>query len=321
MASASAKLLHWFFDLIDIKYVCNDIGGITLSLPEVQKRGPARPNLYWRCQFDFQEFLVAGYPVFEAKPRLKSSTQNCKNHILFIHGGGYIWDLLSLHWRIISFLIEKTGASVTIPVYPLVPEHSWCAMHHMIKMTYLWMLNRYPHEKISIVGDSAGGGLSLALTQSFKKEGIVMPDKLVLFSPWLDISLSDPRQNEIESRDPLLNREGMLAIGKVYADGLPLNDPRISPLFGNMKNLPPIAVFSGTRDILNVDAHRLKTRIEKVGGKISFFEYPDMMHDWMGMPIPEAKKALEQAAIFLKKDINPDSLDVVSDAFYRREIF
>ena len=150
---------------------------------------------------------------------------------------------------------------------------------------------------ITIMGDSAGGGIALAVTMALRDDARPMPGSLVLFSPWLDVTLSDPEQRALAPRDPILAPPGLLAAGRAYANGVSPQDSRVSPLFGSFDGLPPVAILSGTRDLLNSDARRVARRAP---GVVQMFEYPDMPHVWVGLPIPEAHQALQQAANFVK---------------------
>ena len=121
----------------------------------------------------------------------------------------------------------------------------------------------------------------------------------MLYSPWLDATASDEGQAPIEPKDRMLAIAGLKACGSRYAGDLPLTDPRLSPLFGPLDGLPPIAIFAGTHDILLPDARRLVEKLTALGAKPLYREYEKMFHDWMLFPIPEGRQALDETAAFL----------------------
>ena len=109
-------------------------------------------------------------------------------------------------------------------------------------------------------------------------------------SSWLDVTLEDPRIKAIDPKDPILNIDALKKAGKLYQGALDLKDPKLSPLYGDLKNLPPVTVFSGTHDLLYPDTLRL---IEALDGNIKTHIYEEMIHVWMLFNLPESKKALE----------------------------
>ena len=141
------------------------------------------------------------------------------------------------------------------------------------------------------MGDSAGGGLALALSLDIKnQEGFVKPYKIILLSPWLDITQSNQEILAIEKKDKMLKVKNLNFTGKLYAGTLDTKDYRVSPIYGNLADLSPVSIFAGTNDILFPDAKKLKNLLEENNIITHFFEYPSMFHDWMFAPfIREAK--------------------------------
>ena len=222
-------------------------------------------------------------------------------HLMYLHGGGYVMDIAAVHWDAVAWLCEELGASATVPIYPLAPEvtaeQTLAAMHAL----YGEVAERYGAENVTVMGDSAGGGMSLALAQVLAAKGENQPASLVLFSPWVDATASGEGQREIEPRDRMLAVAGLEACGKLYAGDLPLDDHRVSPLFGTLEGLPPMAIFSGTSDILLVDGRRLAKRLEDEGGNDYIYrEYERMFHVWMLLPVPEGRQALRETADFIR---------------------
>ena len=166
----------------------------------------------------------------------------------------------------------------------------------MVWQTYQQVLGDLPAQDQIIMGDSAGGGLTLFLAQRLAHLGRPQPRRLVLFAPWLDLTTSHPAIAERESQDPFLSAPGLREAARLYAPGLDLRDPRVSPLFGDLRGLAPISVFTGTRDVLLTDSRRLRERIQHTGAGIDYEEYPGMFHGWMLQSLPEARHATNQVS-------------------------
>ena len=134
-----------------------------------------------------------------------------------------------------------------------------------------------------------------------KAAGEPLPGSLVLYSPWLDASATAEGQRAIEERDRMLAVAGLEACGDMYRGELAIDDPRVSPLFGEFEGWPPMAIFSGTSDILLVDGRRLAQKLEQPGMPDHIYrEYEDMFHVWMLLPIPEARRARDETVAFIQ---------------------
>ena len=161
-------------------------------------------------------------------------------------------------------------------------------------------------DRVTIMGDSAGGGMALAVAMQLRDRGgkrsadAAQPDaaqlaaaqpRTILISPWLDISGTDPQLAVIAPRDPWLAVPGSHAAGAVYRGELGEDDPMVSPINGDLEGLGRITMFSGTRDILNADAARLVARARTENIALDYHEAPEMIHVWPLLPIPEARTA------------------------------
>ena len=218
-------------------------------------------------------------------------------HIIYTHGGAYVLPLQPIHWGIIGELIGRVGASVTVPIYPLAPEHTYRAAYPELETVYRNVLRDHADEAIVLCGDSAGGGLALAQAQRYRDLGLRPPDRVILFSPWLDITMSNPDAVAIEHHDALLGIPALVQCGRWWAGGDDPRSPLLSPIFGDLSGLPPIDVYHGTADLLIADARKLNERVSAAGGTMYLYEYPGACHVFVGMPFtPEAKAAYDRVA-------------------------
>lgn len=258
--------------------------------------GAAIPKAFYKTA-DIQVGSVQQHAVYTLRPRQGASPKV----ILYLHGGAYVEPILRWHWDLLRQLQAQTGATLVVPDYPLAPRHSYRQTYSMLEQLYAQLLTQYAAENIVFMGDSAGGGLALGLAQQLRDDRQPLPAQLVLLSPWLDVTLTNPAISpELEQADKMLDRESLVLAGKLYAGQDDPKLPLISPIYGNLKNLPKMAIFIGTCDLLYPDCVALKQRLEDEKIPCSYYEYPKMMHDWMVVVgMPEAKDALAKMSAII----------------------
>lgn len=226
-------------------------------------------------------------PTYTLRLRGASSSR----HVLYFHGGAYVHQIQADHWSFLARLVTRTGCSVTAPLYPLAPNHHYDETIAMVQAAYKEKLGGLRPEDQIVMGDSAGGALALVLAASLRDEGRPQPKEIVLLSPWLDITMSDPAQEAYDKHDPYLAIPGLLEAGRLYAGSLEPTNPLVSPLRGDVHGLGTLTLFAGTRDVLLSDARRFRVKADSAGVPLEYWEYPGMFHAWMIANIPEAKRA------------------------------
>jgi acetyl esterase/lipase len=246
------------------------------------------PETYKRC--NVVKHKHAGRNVFTLTPKKDKSDV----HILYFHGGAYVQNFFKQHWKFLSKLVEQTRCSITAPDYPLAPEHTYHDVFAMIIPIYHEMISKNGSEHVILMGDSAGGGLALACAQKMKCENVDQPNKIILLSPWLDLTLKNPQIRRIDPFDPFLGVPGLRKAGLAYAGGSDLEDFMLSPINGPLEHLAEISIFVGSRDIFVADARRLKSLAIEKNISINYREYKDMVHVWMLLNFPESKLAQEE---------------------------
>ncbi|WP_342575821.1 alpha/beta hydrolase [Solibacillus sp. FSL K6-1781] len=219
--------------------------------------------------------------------------------IYYFHGGAYINDPLIFHWRYLVKLAQKTNFTIVVPIYPKLPKHTHRECFVAIHDLYDRLVLKYDAPFI-FMGDSAGGGLAMALAQDVKRCSKKQPQHIVLHSAWLDVRGEDPRYKELEKLDPMLGVIGAQELGRLWADGLELTDYKISPVHGELIDIGLITAFVGTGELLLVDANMLLDKVKEQGIAIQYYEYPKMNHVFPVFPIPEAKKAMNQLLKIIK---------------------
>jgi epsilon-lactone hydrolase len=251
---------------------------------------PSGPTARMRQSLDVREERLDGRSIWTLAPRDRAPT----GQLLFFHGGGYIFPAVPPHWAFLARLAERHGIKVTAPIYPLAPEHGAVE-------TTAWAHAAYRHYAgasdlpFVLGGDSAGGGLAAATIMAARDSGDRLPAGLLLICPWLDISGTHPDQPAIEPRDSILQLNGIRDAGALYARGLPVDDPRVSPIHGDWAGLPPVLIYGGADDILVTDAQALKAKLPSA----TYIEGKRLMHDWPLFTFPESRHAQDEMAHFI----------------------
>ena len=219
----------------------------------------------------------------------------CKKTVFYYHGGSYIDKPNLFHYRFIEKLLLNKEICVVFPIYPRLPDNNVKVCHSKIEQLYMDFISKNKVDKVVFMGDSAGGGLALHMSQYAKVNSDYLKlskQKLILLSPWIDMAVDNPQINDIEKSDYQLSRVGLQKLGKLWADG-DVKNPLASPLFGDM-DCGDVTIVTGTREILYPDNLLLKQKMENIGKTINFYEFDNMAHCFMLMPIPEADKAFKK---------------------------
>lgn len=234
---------------------------------------------------------VDGWPIFEVEPL---DTEPGRT-VVYLHGGCYVFEIDPVHWALIGKLAVEASVRVVVPIMPLAPSGTASTVVPRVAD----LVAEYDPATVSVVGDSSGGGMALAVAMALRDREVAPLHHIVLISPWLDISGTDPRLAEIAPRDPWLAVPGTHAAGALYRAELDEGDWRVSPLYGSLEGLGPVTMFSGTRDILNADAHRLLPLAGDAGLDLDFHEGVGMIHNYPILPMPEgdAARAVIVAAV------------------------
>lgn len=232
---------------------------------------------------------IKTYSLGNMKYYVLNENSEEKKTVIYIHGGAYVSQILSFHWRFISKLAEETGYRVVVPIYPLIPYGNFKNAYRLLTELY----KKYIKDDVILMGDSAGGALCLGLYLYWHKLEYSLPDKIVAFSPWVDIGLKNPEIENLRKTDPFLNIPRLMVCAEYWADGTEYKDFRLSPMFGDTSCLRNVTVFSGTDEILYPDLMDFYSLIElNPGCKLIVGE--GMNHVYPLFPTPEAKKAFRQ---------------------------
>lgn len=233
---------------------------------------------------------VDGRPIWTFAPKDRAPTA----YVLYWHGGGYVYPATEAHLGFLVYMADIHGWHITAPFYPLAPEKD--ASH--VTGWALDLYREYVAERSGtpflMGGDSAGGGLASVVAMAARDGKLPMPSALLLICPWLNADPTHADQPVIEKRDAILTLNGIREAGLLYANGLAITDPLVSPIHSDWEGLPPILAFGGGDDILVTDARALKARLPSV----RYVEREGMIHDWPIFIFKESRAAQKQMADF-----------------------
>lgn len=220
--------------------------------------------------------------------------------ILYCHGGGYTSGNLGYSRPLASKLSHVSGRETLCFEYRLAPEHPYpAAVEDAVRVWDYLMYQGYGARDVTVAGDSAGGNLALVLLHRLKAEGRQLPRRLVLMSPWTDMTASGESYTQRAELDPTITMEYIRAVRTAYAGGADLSDPMLSPLFGDFSDFPPTLIQVGGNELLYSDSEQLMQRMRAAGVLCRLEEWKEMWHVFQMLPIKKAAEAMEHVGEFL----------------------
>ncbi len=225
--------------------------------------------------------------------------------LLYLHGGGYVFGGPDGHRDLAWRLAKEGNISVLVVDYRLAPEHPFPAAVDDATASYKWLLgNGYSAEKILVAGDSAGGGLSVALMLNLKNLGLPLPVAAALISPWTDLAATGESVAANAEADSMISPEALEKFADLYLGDRDPKAPLASPLYGDLTDLPPMMVVVGSIEVLLSDSERLVERINDAGGTASLSVWPGMPHVFpiLAARVPEARQAVTEISDFLRRE-------------------
>jgi acetyl esterase/lipase len=233
---------------------------------------------------------------------LQAPERGAERILFYLHGGGYVGGGLNSHRDIAWRLAEAAGQRVLLVDYPLAPEHPFPEALDQVTQCYRALLGQgYGASDIAVGGDSAGGGLALALLLNLKNRGLPLPYRAILLSPWVDLSLSGDSLATNVATEVLLTPRALRQMASFYLGQRDASAALASPLFGDLRGLPPLLIQVSSTELLLSDGERLAAAVEAAGGIVELSVWPDMPHVFqvLAARIPEGKLAIAALGAFL----------------------
>lgn len=263
---------------------------------DIETKIPQKANE--SCDIETKEFMSR--KIFIIKPKTE---QLSKKVILYFHGGAYVAEATTLHWDFLEKLANDTKSTIVMPDYPLTPKYTYKDVFNMVEPLYKEIISKVDVKNLVMMGDSAGGGITLALAEKISQNNIQLPSKTILISPWLDVTLTNEKIKEVQKNDKDLNKEKLLIAGISYArDEEGMKSYLVNPINGPLSKLKNVIIYTGTYDILNPDAKDFVEKAKNEEIQITLKEYEKASHIWILKNQDElATKAYEDLIIELKK--------------------
>ncbi len=252
-----------------------------------------------------QEKLIDGVRTITVRPLLGST----RSHIIYTHGGIYINELARPHWWIIAELTKRTGAAVTVPLYRLAPESTYREAFPYLVSVYRDVLRTANPGDVTLMGDSAGGALAIAQPWAFRNADLPAPGRVVAFSPWLDVTATNPEIPLYDAVDPMLSVAGGVQAGLWWAGGDDPRNPLVSPACAPedlLSTVPVTRIYQGTRDVCMADAKVFRDRAVAAGAPVTMKVYPGGFHVFPAFPrLPESRAVFTDIEKFLGRPALP----------------
>mgnify|MGYP001062832096 CR=1 FL=1 len=228
--------------------------------------------------------------------------------MLFLHGGAYLAGSARAYQGLLSHLSHAASLEIAAPDYRLLQQAPFPAAYDDALAAWRYLRRTgYAPGQIMLAGDSAGGGLALALLSGLLAHG-ERPAGLVAFSPWCDMTLSGESLHRNRRRDVIIPADRMPEAVEKYLAGADPADPRASPLFAEFPNPPPVMIQVSDTEVLLSDAQRMAARLQAAGGVVRLSQWKDLPHVWQFMAghLPEAQAALAEVAAFATSALDGD---------------
>jgi monoterpene epsilon-lactone hydrolase len=231
--------------------------------------------------------------------------------LLYIHGGGYVAGSPAGYHGLAGHYARLLRARVYMPDYRLAPEHPFPSAIEDSLAAYAWLLNQgHPPRSIVFSGDSAGGAMAVSVMVAAKRAGLPLPAAGAALSPWANLEHSGASMATRDGIDPTVNLAGLNLMARAFLDDTPKSDPDASPVFADVRGLPPILIHIGEREVMLSDAMRLAGHLAENRVRVTLEVWPDMFHVWhlFAAVLPEGMQALKRAAGFLEEALARDEV-------------
>jgi len=224
--------------------------------------------------------------------------------ILYLHGGGYVIGSINTHRELMIRFSKAASARVLGLNYRLAPEHPFPAPVEDAVAGYRWLLSQgVKPNRVTVAGDSAGGGLTVATLVAIRDAKLPMPAAGVCLSPWVDMEGIGESMTTRAKVDPMVQKQGLLGMAGLYLGGKDPRTPLAAPLYADLKGLPPLLIQVGDAETLLDDATRITERAKAAGVSVKLEVWPEMIHVWQlfASALPEGQQAIEGVGKFVRE--------------------
>ncbi|MBQ7248152.1 MAG: alpha/beta hydrolase [Lachnospiraceae bacterium] len=267
-------------------------------IENIRKRGEKRYEYPHLCpDADISESEICGIRTYILQREKRGDRV-----LVYIHGGGFVQEMLPMHWFFLDDIAAMTGAAVYIPIYPLAPFCTYRDLYPKIIDYYREIARDNPGCKMILSGDSAGGNIAAVIAENLSPDE--QPDELILLSPALSMHVDPIAPDDIESFNKclLVGVEAAIVLGEYWAGGREnMNSPLVSPIDGDVSPLRSVTIYAGERDMAYAMSLRFAEKLSEAGVKTETVIGKGMPHVWPVMSFPEAHEARRQIAEIIRR--------------------
>jgi len=231
--------------------------------------------------------FAEGWVVYHVEPAKSGSAQH---HVIFLHGGAYVHEIVGTHWKFVGYLVKQTSAHCVVPIYPLAPHGTAKEVVPATGRMLRDLIEAVGAQNVTVVGNSAGGGLSVAAAQWLREAGLPQPNALILICPGANGMLNQCTQADAAC-DVMQDIPGMIEAFRMYAGDLDVAHPFVSPLNGSFEGLAPMLIFTGTHDLYHPDIVTLANKAARAGVPVEMHVRNGLQHNYPLLPTPEGREA------------------------------
>jgi monoterpene epsilon-lactone hydrolase len=271
---------------------------------ETQRADLERQARHARVPGEVQVQATSIGPIYAEWLRPRNAASNAA--LLYLHGGGYTMGSCNTHRALAARIASAANVDALLIDYRLAPEHPYPAALADARNAYGWLMQRgLDADKVVVGGDSAGGGLAVALAVGLRDQAQPLPGALICLSPWLDLTMSGQTMKTVAQADPLITWESSVLHARRYVRDHHPKEPLISPVFANPAGLPAIYVQVGEHEVLRSDSERFVRAARQAGIHVRFEIWPGMWHVWHAWApwVPEAGHAIRLIGDFIREKL------------------
>jgi acetyl esterase/lipase len=276
--------------VIKLKGIKRDFRKDPIDFKKIRKEDIHDPKGNFFKQKNIKNFRISNSLITEI-----GQDKSSERLLIFVHGGAFISGPAKHHWDTIKEISKQTNHTIWMCDYPKAPENKITEISENIDLIYETALEQYDANLISLIGDSVGGTLVTSLTQRLILRNMELPTKVILVSPVMDATLSNPEIDKIESKDPMLSKIGVHSAKKLCAENGDLANVLISPINGSFDRFPTTILLLAEHDITYPDQLLAVQKMKKAKVNIEVVEGKGMPHIWPFLPVmKESRIALFQ---------------------------
>lgn len=254
--------------------------------------------------------FAEGWPVYHIEA---TRSAGALHHVVFLHGGAYVHEIVATHWSFVSHLANETNAHCVVPIYPLAPRGTAKEVVPATGRILRDLIETVGQQNVTVVGNSAGGGLSLAAAQWLRDAGHPQPNSLILICPGVDGALTQCTPAD-PAHDVMQDVPGMLEAFRMYAGGLNVAHPFVSPSNAQLDGLAPMLMFTGTHDLYHPDIVAFANKAAAAGVPVEMHVRNGLPHNYPLLPTPEGREARAIIARAVAGLTNPAGPEVAGTA-------